>query len=71
MATQCSTPKEEKAGSLNWTTGLQHCGYYYGGFTDHLQETLNEHSMATVTTYGICQSHTSKSSKLTRKKKKK
>ena len=66
MTTQCSIPREETAtaGSLDWTTGLQRCGYYYEGFTDNLQETLNKHSAATVTTYGICRSHTSNSSKV-------
>ena len=33
MTTQCSIPREETAtaGSLDWTTGLQRCGYYYEG----------------------------------------
>ena len=51
MTTQYYIPKEEIS---DWTTGLQHCGSYYEGFTDNLQETLNKQSG-----YRFCRSHTS------------
>ena len=43
----------ETAQPPEWTTGLERRGFFYEGYTDNLQETLNKHSAATVTTYGI------------------
>ena len=38
----------ETAQPPEWTTGLERRGFFYEGYTDNLQETLNKHSAATV-----------------------
>ena len=37
----------------NWAGGLTRHGMYYEGYVDNLLETLNKHTAATVTTYGV------------------
>lgn len=41
----------------DWAVGLKPCGLYYEGYTDNLQELLNKHNSSTITTYGVCRSH--------------
>ena len=40
-----------------WMEGLTHCGLYYEGYTDDVQQMLTMHSTTTVTTYGVRRSH--------------
>ena len=61
--------KVETAQLPEWTTGLERRGIFYEGYTDHLQETLNKHSVATVTTYGIRRSHSSTACKVNKENK--
>ena len=56
--------KVETAQLPEWTTGLERRGIFYEGYTDHLQGTLNKHSIATVITYGIRRSHSSTACKV-------
>ena len=44
--------------SQQWTDGLNPSGLYYEGYMDDLQQMLTKHSSATVSTYGVRQSHT-------------
>ena len=46
-----------------WTEGLNPYVLYYEGYTDDLQLMLTKHSTATVSTYGVRQSHTNHAAK--------
>ena len=52
--------KPESDETRKWATGLELRGLYYEGYTDNLQELLCKHSSATITTYGVRKSHSSK-----------
>ena len=49
--------------SQQWTEGLNPCGHYYSGYTDDLQQMLTKHYSATVSTFGVCRSHTNHAAK--------